>query len=104
METSMVMGSGHDGGGDRVRRSPGGGGEEGLQQDTSPVIKSVTGRAGTRKSPGSENLFTPAFSQTFSSSQLNGESGALLYDPGSLPHDFDKRLPFILNRPQFAHL
>lgn len=41
-ETSMVMGSGHDGGGDRVCRSPRGSGEEGLQQDTSPVIKSVT--------------------------------------------------------------
>ena len=63
-----------------------------------------TGRAGTRKSPGSEALFTPAFSQTFSSSQLSGECGALLYDPGSLPHDFDKRSPFSLNRPQFAHL
>ena len=63
-----------------------------------------TGRAGTRKSPGSEDLFTPAFSQSFSSSQLSGECGALLYDPGSLPHDFDKRSPFILNRPQFARL
>ena len=72
-------------GGTGFTEAPGGSGEEGLQQDTSPVVKSVTGRAGTRKSPGSEGLFTPAFSQTFSSSQLRGECGDLLYDPGSLP-------------------
>lgn len=91
-------------GGTGFTEAPGGSGEEGLQQDTSPVIKSVTGRAGTRKSPGSQDLFTPAFSQTFSPSQLSGECGALLYDPGSLPHDFDKCSPLTLNRPQFSHL
>lgn len=39
----MVMGSGHDGGGDRVCRSPMGSGEESLQQDTAPVIQSEQG-------------------------------------------------------------
>lgn len=91
-------------GGTGFTEAPEGSGEEGLPPDTSPVVKSVTGRAGTRKSPGSEGLFTPAFSQTFSSSQLSGECGDLFYDPGSLPHDFDKHSPLTLNGPQFSHL
>lgn len=103
-ETSMVMGGGHDGGWDRVHPSPRGEWGRGAAAGYLPCDKVGDRQSRDQESPGSEDLFTPAFSQTFSSSQLSGECGALLYDPGSLPHDFDKCSPLTLNRPQFAHL